>query len=41
VALVLLGLAICLVVLLVTGGHLLLLPIVLLLPLGWIGRRRR
>jgi hypothetical protein len=41
VALLLLGVAICLVVLLASGGHLILLPLVLLLPIGWFGRRRK
>lgn len=35
------GLAVCLVVLLVSGGHLFLLPLVLILPLGGLLGRRR
>ena len=39
--LLLLGLAIALVVFLVSGGHVIFLPLVLILPLGLFGLRRR
>lgn len=39
--LLLLGLAIALIVFLVSGGHVILLPLVLILPLGIFGLRRR
>jgi hypothetical protein len=41
VILVLLGLAIALVVFLVSGGHVIFLPLILILPLGLFGLRRR
>jgi hypothetical protein len=41
VILLLLGLAIALIVFLVSGGHLIFLPLVLILPLGLFGLRRR
>ena len=37
----LLGLAIALIVFLATGGHVLFLPLVLIIPLGLFGIRRR
>lgn len=39
--LLLLGLAIALIVFLVSGGHVIFLPLVLILPLGLFGLRRR
>ena len=39
--LLLLGLAIALVVFLVSGGHVIFLPLILILPLGFFGLRRR
>ena len=39
-ALLLLGLAVALLVFLVTGGHFLFLPILLIFPLGFLGARR-
>ena len=39
--LLLLGLAIALVVFLVSGGHVIFLPLILILPLGLLGLRRR
>ena len=39
--LLLLGLAIALVVFLVSGGHVIFLPLILILPLGLFGLRRR
>jgi len=41
VTLLLLGLAIALVVFLVSGGHVIFLPLILILPLGLFGLRRR
>jgi hypothetical protein len=41
VILLLLGLAIALIVFLVSGGHVIFLPLVLILPLGLFGLRRR
>jgi hypothetical protein len=41
VILLLLGLAIALIVFLVSGGHVIFLPLVLILPLGIFGLRRR
>ena len=35
------GVAICLVVFLATAGHLFLLPLILILPVGLFGMRRR
>jgi EamA domain-containing membrane protein RarD len=35
------GVAVCVVVLLASGGHLFLLPLILILPFGWFGARRR
>jgi hypothetical protein len=40
-ALLLAGLALALLVFLVTGGHFLFLPILLVFPLGLLGARRR
>lgn len=39
--LLLLGLAIALIVFLVSGGHVIFLPLILILPLGLFGLRRR
>jgi hypothetical protein len=41
VILLLLGLAIALVVFLVSGGHVIFLPLFLIIPLGFFGLRRR
>jgi len=41
IPLLLLGLAIGLIVFLATGGHVLFLPLVLIIPLGLFGIRRR
>jgi hypothetical protein len=41
IPLLLLGLAIALIVFLATGGHLIFLPLVLIIPLGLFGIRRR
>jgi hypothetical protein len=41
VILLLLGLAIALIVFLVSGGHVIFLPLVLILPLGFLGLRRQ
>jgi hypothetical protein len=41
IPLLLIGLAIALVVFLVSGGHVVFLPLVLILPLGLFGIRRR
>jgi hypothetical protein len=41
VILLLLGLAIALIVFLVSGGHVIFLPLILILPLGLFGLRRR
>jgi hypothetical protein len=41
IPLLLLGLAIALAVFLVSGGHVIFLPLVLILPLGLFGIRRR
>lgn len=37
----LIGLAIALAIYLISGGHILFLPLLLFLPLGFAGRRRR
>jgi hypothetical protein len=41
IPLLLLGLAIAVIVFLVSGGHVIFLPLVLILPLGLFGIRRR
>jgi hypothetical protein len=41
IPLLLLGLAIALIVFLATGGHVIFLPLVLIIPLGLFGIRRR
>ena len=41
ILLLLLGLAIALIVFLATGGHVIFLPLVLIIPLGLFGIRRR
>jgi hypothetical protein len=41
VILLLLGLAIALIVFLVSGGHVIFLPLILIIPLGLFGLRRR
>ena len=41
IPLLLLGLAIALIIFLATGGHVIFLPLVLIIPLGLFGIRRR